>query len=93
MTATRRGTDLSARAKRDALGSFLHRFTADFCPEWARSGNYYKYPHFKDDADWLENSLFYIRDDGELDQRYSHCMSTPTWPNGKGINGRKGVDW
>lgn len=41
----------------------------------------------------LEHSEFYIRKDGRLDRRYDHCISHPTWPKGKGVNGRKGVDW
>jgi hypothetical protein len=38
---------------------------------------------FKDDADWLANTRFAVRKDGQLDNRATFCLSNPTWPNGR----------
>jgi len=77
-----KGTLLSSQDKEYVLNAFVHRFTGNHMPRWA-SGNYKKYPHFIDDTDWLENSLFNVTKSNRLDHRFSHCESTQTWPNGR----------
>lgn len=86
------GTQLSESARRAALARFVHRFTVNNRPQWARANPNYL-PQFLDDSDWLANTRFHVTKSGQLDRRYSHCESTPTWPQGKGVWGRKGVDW
>jgi len=89
------GTELSTYSRQQVLSRFVHRFTGDNLPDWACFTNkaYQEHPHFADDDDWLANTSFYVRDDGGLDERYTHCVSSPTWPKGKGIWGQKGVDY
>lgn len=79
------GAALSPRGQRDALASFVHRYTGQHKPDWAREPwkpDGTPYPvQFANDADWLANTLFHATKAGLLDQRYRDCMSTPTWPN------------
>lgn len=77
-----KGINLHPDDKRHVLSSFVDRFTGDHIPAWP-SGNYRKYPHFANDDDWLNNSLFFTRSDGRLDRRFKHCESSPTWPLGR----------
>jgi hypothetical protein len=83
-----RGSDMSK-------ARFVHRFTRTHRPNWAclSNPNYAAHPHFADDADWLANTFFSVTAKGELDRRMTHCESHPTWPDGKGVNGQKGIDY
>lgn len=92
MENIRKGSVLPLKTQQDALRRFVHRFTKEHVPEWARSNPNYK-PQFASDADWLEHTMFYVTKAGNLDNRYTSCMSVPTWPEGKGVNGQKGIDW
>lgn len=78
----RRGTALHPDDRREVLAAFVNRFTIERTPAWAR-GTLYK-PQFRDDQDWLANTLFHVRRNGRLDRRFKGCQSTPTWPLGKG---------
>ena len=78
------GHQLSESAKREALARFVHRFTGDHRPQWARNPRPDGSPYplqFKDDADWLASTRFYVRKDGGLSERHRFCESSPTWPN------------
>ncbi len=81
------GKDLSFADQDYVLRTFVNRFTGDSVPKWSRGlsgGVAYNYPlQFKDDKDWLANTLFHVNRSGHLDKRYSTCESSPTWPNGK----------
>jgi len=83
---------LAPDVQRQALARFVHRFTRTHRPQWARSNPNYM-PQFADDSDWLANTRFYVTKAGKLDGRHRYCISTPTWPDGKGIWGEKGRDW
>ena len=77
------GNLLTAEDKRHVLAAYVHRFTGEYKPKWAREPwkNGKPYPvQFRDDADWLANTLFITRGNGRLDLRYQACFSTPTWP-------------
>lgn len=78
------GDKLTLSAQRIALSSFVHRFTGNHIPAWSKQewkdGKTYPL-QFKDDQDWLNNTLFAITVRGTLDKRVDHCFSTPTWPN------------
>lgn len=78
------GKDLHPDDKKYVLSAYVYRFTGDHKPRWANklmdSGKAYPV-HFKDDADWLANSAFYVKKNGRLDHRYGNCTSWPTWPN------------
>lgn len=83
-----RGSYLPRHAQAEAKGRFVHRFTGEHHPKWANHPRPCGSPYpvqFKDDADWLANTLFAVTTAGTLDDRVSHCQSTPTWPNGRGI--------
>jgi len=82
MELMRRGTALHEDDKRHVLAAFVHRFTMERRPQWARGTLYM--PQFRDDADWLANTLFHVRRNGRLDHRFRGCQSTPSWPLGKG---------
>ncbi len=78
------GHQLKESAKREALARYIHRFTGDHRPAWAkdRRPDGSPYPvQFKDDAEWLANTWFIVRNDGELPRCYRDCQSNPTWPN------------
>ncbi len=76
------GLKLSAEDRRYVLASYVHRFTGDNVPDWARKPDGSIYPlQFKNDADWLANTLFLVRKDGTLSKRIKNCKSNPTWPN------------
>lgn len=81
-----KGTSLNKEDQRFVLAAFVHRFTGEHIPEWSKKkrpdGRGYKV-HFKDDLDWLNNTLFYVKKDGRIDNRFNRCESNPTWPNGK----------
>ncbi len=85
------GTLLHSADHAEVLARFTHRFTQQHTPQWAKGTNYK--PQFKDDADWLANSYFPVKRDGRLDARHTSCRSNPTWPEGKGVNSQKGIDW
>lgn len=76
------GTELRPAVQRQALACFVHRFTGQHKPAWAskpwKDGKHYPV-QFKDDAEWLANTLFEVREDGGLCG--GECRSHPTWPN------------
>jgi hypothetical protein len=83
-----RGDLLPDRLQRDALAAYLHRFTRDHKPLWARKprDNGAAYPvQFASDREWLSRSLFpvTVRKGGALgDHCRGHGQSYPTWPDG-----------
>lgn len=84
-----RGTDLPETLRREALRSYLNRYTKTHVPAWARNTHYR--PQFADDQDWLANTLFpvIVRRSRmiRLARRPSDCESSPTWPDGEGLKG------
>jgi hypothetical protein len=70
--------------QRHVLAAYVHRFTGEHTPAWvgqAGEGNYK--PQFRDDKEWLINTVFTVNKNGRLDKRAKYCRSTPTWPFGK----------
>jgi hypothetical protein len=79
------GNDLTPAQRRDALTSFVNRFTGNHKPHWARQPRPDGEPYplqFSDDADWLAHTTFAVCENGKLAARHG-CHSNPTWPNGK----------
>ena len=78
------GNELCEADQQYCLAAFVHRFTAQHKPRWAnepwKDGKPYPV-QFASDRDWLEHTRFAVTENGRLDKRASHCMSTPTWPN------------
>jgi hypothetical protein len=70
------GLELSPAAQQQAFRQFVHRYTGEHRPYWVIS----QPVQFKDDADWLAHTRFYVTRDGNLCKGRS-CYSTPTWPN------------
>lgn len=68
-----------------AKARYVHRFTMEHVPEWARrpsvNGLYYK-PQFRDDREWYCNTLFFGEHE---DATRNSCYSRPTWPLGSGF--------
>ena len=78
------GDKLHPEDRRAVLEQYVHRFTGNHVPAWAtrlRSDGT-AYPlQFANDADWLANTLFAVREDGRLHHGARYCESRPTWPN------------
>lgn len=86
------GDKLSKEQQALVLREYVYRFTGDHKPNWATELrlNGEPYPlQFKNDQEWLENTLFRVKLNGELDNRAKTCHSSPTWPNNPEL--RKGV--
>ncbi len=86
-----RGDLLPERLQRDALARYLHRFTREHVPVWARKPRKdgRRYPvQFASDAEWLARTLFpvTVRKDGTLGDHTlgtrGRCLSYATWPDG-----------
>jgi hypothetical protein len=73
------GTNLKDTDRKHVLSAYVHRYTKEHCPSWAKHGGYPV--QFESDQDWLNNTLFMVKNDGYLDRRYKHVESTPTWPD------------
>lgn len=80
------GSELTPEEQEICLTKFVHRFTREHVPQWAKSprpdGTAYK-PQFASDRDWLENTRFRVTKSGRLDRRAKYCHSSPTWPDGQ----------
>jgi hypothetical protein len=81
---TLKGSELPYSTQREVLRCFVHRYTAEHVPSWARGElkDGKPYPvQFASDKDWLENTLFQVTKAGNLSNRHSYCESHPTWPD------------
>jgi hypothetical protein len=81
-----KGSELPKLIQKQVLACFVHRFTKDHKPDWARRPRPDGTPYmvqFASDQDWLEHTEFYITNKGELSRRHKTCFSSPTWPDGK----------
>lgn len=90
------GTKLCPADQLEACRAFVHRYTREHVPGWARDlrPDGERYPvQLDSDADWLAHTMFAVRADGRLDRRVKRCESSPTWPDGKGTWGERGKDW
>ncbi len=68
------GSNLSPTLQAQVRAHFVHRSTGDSCYDSS-------YPlQFRDDADWLAHTLFWVTKRGTLAKR-AHCESSPTWPH------------
>lgn len=80
MSKYMKGSDLCPRDQEIVLNGYTMRSVIG-------SPGYGNKPQFKDDNDWLENTIFHVTKDNRLDHRFNTCESTPTWPLGKpGVN-------
>ena len=81
-----KGTQLSADQQRQAKAMYVHRFTKEHVPTWAKQprpdGSAYE-PHFASDDEWLANSEFAVTNSGKFDARHRYHISHPTWPDRK----------
>jgi hypothetical protein len=83
-TLTALGCELRPDQQREALRTYVHRFTGNHRPSWSTAprpdGSAYPV-QFADDADWLRNTRFAVTKDGALSRRNRYCASSPTWPH------------
>jgi len=87
-----KGNELPPALQRAAFAAYVHRFTMEHVPDWARrrpcdSGGtetrYYA-PQYRSDAEWLANTQFPVTARGRLSERPSDCRSAgQTWPLGQ----------
>ncbi len=78
------GSELPPNVQQDCLARFVHRFTREHRPYWAKGYTLNGKPYavqFASDADWLAHTLFAVTKSGCLDNRGNHCQSSPTWPD------------
>jgi hypothetical protein len=69
--------------QRHVLAAYVHRYTREHVPAWARREPGRCPVRFASDAEWLANTSFRVRRDGRLDRRARFCESSPTWPDGQ----------
>jgi len=79
MRNMKKGIELHSGDRAHVLAAFVHRFTKDHTPNWAKNSKFSV--QFASDEDWLNNTWFPVTKDGYLDRRCSLCDSHPTWPN------------
>ncbi len=82
----RLGSTLPPALQEQCKRAYVHRYTGDHKPAWARelrpNGEPYEV-QFKDDADWLAHTEFPIAGTCPALWRLTtkgDCYSTPTWP-------------
>lgn len=76
------GSLLRPEVQREALARFVHRYTKEHVPDWAKwSVNAGCKVQFASDAEWLSNTVFRTNKDGTLNDRVKYCESRPTWPD------------
>ncbi len=78
------GAHMCPHLQKEAKARYVHRFTGEHTPEWARKPRSTGKPwplQFSDDVDWLAHTYFPVTKAGKLALRPSYCQSTPTWPN------------
>ena len=78
-----RGNELDHDTQAECLRRYVHRYTKEHRPHWTQrlrpDGKPYPV-HFESDAEWLANTTFAVTKQRRLDERVSHCISSPTWP-------------
>jgi len=77
------GNKLHPDVQKHVLAAFVHRFTGNHIPTWVAKARENGQPYplaFANDSDWLANTKFAVRKDGQLDCRAKFCLSNPTWP-------------
>lgn len=88
------GATLALGLQKAALQSYVQRYTGTHVPAWTRTaapnGNFYA-PQYKDDAEWLEKTLFpVVFKKGGMQLASGndvHCQSnTPSFPWGNWLD-------
>ena len=82
-----RGDLLPTTIQDHCLRVYVHRFTRQHVPQWARRlmPNGRAYPvQFASDSEWLARTLFpvTVKANGVIERRWGDCQSNPTWPDG-----------
>lgn len=90
MTQYVAGDRLPAALQEVVKRRFMHRFTMEHQPAWAReaapNGKFYA-PQYLSDREWLANTLFAVTERGLLDERVEYCESrSATWPLGQWLD-------
>lgn len=80
--------DMKAITFEEAKARYVHRYTADHVPEWAKhaapNGKYYA-PQYVSDWEWFCNTQF--PPNNPLGPRVTDCYSDgQTWPNGRWLD-------
>jgi hypothetical protein len=78
------GADLTRAEQNEVLRGYVHRFTREHTPAWARKPmpNGSAYPvQFDSDSDWLRHTYFAVTKSGRLHSGVHECHSMPTWPD------------
>jgi hypothetical protein len=86
------GSNLAVSVQQECLRRFVNRFTGDHRPSWIKTPrpNGKSYPlHFASDVDWLAHTVFNVKADGTLNERFHHCESSPTWPDNPELRAEK----
>lgn len=73
----------------EAKNRYVHRFTMDHCPQWARTTlgtlDTYPAPQYASDWEWYCRTTF--PGEGGLSKRNRHCQSdNQSWPLGQRLD-------
>lgn len=75
------GSDLPKEDQEYAKSAFVHRYTKDHVPEWARHEGSNHSVQFASDDEWLANTQFVVNKSGRLNRNARFCYAKPTWPD------------
>lgn len=78
---SRLGSELTPEDQKQALARFVHRYTGEHLPDWARNEVNRPPVQFVDDKDWLAHTRFAVTRSGRLSESAHQCQSEPTWPH------------
>lgn len=71
-----KGENLTAAQVKQVKAAFVHRFTGEHVPAWAKQprpdGTAYE-PMYATDADWIADKAFYVHKDGQIASTPHHC--------------------
>lgn len=72
-----------------ACARYVHRYTMQHVPAWARephNGRYYA-PQYRSDAEWYASTIFPGEPGYPYGKRNRHCYTSgQTWPLGQWLN-------
>ena len=89
------GCKLPSNMQAIVLSKVARRFTLDHVPDSSlrrKANGMYPAPSYATDEEWLENTLFHLTEEGELDLTLRGYESVnPSWPLGRELEAPLGL--